>query len=196
MPKGRRKTQPQPIGDHVDQIRAGEGFTDARVVMMPGETRREALNTRKRQCAALRWGWLSKQQQAAIVLYEDAHQKAGLDTTRSCLCPPTGGGGARPERVRIMRERLEILEASIRNKLALEMVLQALANPDRETIDQIAERWFGGRRTHNREAFEVWSASVADDVLAWVAAGERVPVRAAPVTYAADAFEAWAEGLV
>ena len=196
MPKAKRKATPQPIGDFVDQIRAGEGFTDARVVMMPGEVKREALNTKRRACPAMRWGWLSKQQQAAIVLYEDAHQKAGLDTTRSCLCPPTGGGGARPERVRIMRERLEILEASIRNKLALEMVLQALANKDRETIDQIAGRWFGGPRQSNREAFEVWSAGVADDVLAWREAGERVPMRKAPVTYAADTFEEWAEGLV
>lgn len=196
MPRAKRKATPQPIGDHVDQIRAGEGFTDARVVMMPGETQRVALNTRRRACPALRWGWLSKQQQAAIVLYEDARDSAGLDTVRSALCPPTGGDGARPERLAIRRKRYETLCDAIRNKLALEMVSQALANRDRETIDQIAERWFGGRRTHNREAFEVWSASVADDVLAWVAAGERVPVRAAPVTYAADAFEAWAEGLV
>lgn len=195
MPKAKRKAEQQP-GDFTDTIRAGEGWTDARVVMMPGERNRVALHTRRRQCAALRWGWLTREQQAAIVLYEDARDSAGLDTVRSALCPPTGGDGARPERLAIRRDRFETLVKSIRNKLGLAMVDEALVNRDRETIDQIAERWFGGRRQHYREAFEVWSASVADDVLAWREAGERVPMREPAKVIAADAFEAWAEGLI
>lgn len=194
MPRAKRKPD-APMGDFVDQIRAGEGFTDARVVMMPGETRREALHTRKRQCAALRWGWLTREQQAGLVLLEDARDSAGLDTVRSALCPPTGGDGARPERVAIRRQRFFGLCEAIRNKLALNMVDEALRNPDRETLDQIAERWFGGRRLHNREALETWTASVADDVLAWVAAGERVPVRV-PVVVRQDVVDAWAEGVM
>ena len=83
--------------------------------------------------------------------------------------------------------------AAVRNKLGLELVDQALRNPDRETIDQIADRWFGGRRQHNRESFECWTASVADDVLAWLANGERMPTR--PAVAIAPAVAAFAEGL-
>lgn len=195
MPKTKRKAVAHPVGDFTDQIRAGEGFIDARVVMMPGETKRAALHTRKRICAALRWGWLSQQQQAALVLFEDARDSAGLDTVRSALCPPTGGEGARPERVAIQRSRFDGLCLAVRNKLGLALTDEALRNPDRETLDQIAERWFGGRRQHNREALECWIASVADDVLAWREAGERVPART-PVNVPQDAVDAWAEGLL
>ena len=194
MPKAKRKTADLP-GDFTDAIRAGDGYTDARVVMMPGETRREALHTRRRICPALLWGWLTDQQKAALVLYDDARSKAGLDTVRSALCPPTGGDGARPERVAILRNRFETLCASIRNKLALAMIDEAFYDTERRTVDQMAERWFGGRRQHNREAFQVWTASVADDVLSWVAAGERVPVRAPVRQMPAEAIETWAEGL-
>jgi len=195
MAKAKRKPPPQLVGDFTDAIRAGEGYSDARVVMMPGERKRVALHTRRRQCPAMRWGWLSKHQQAAIVLLEDARDSAGLDTVRSALCPPTGGDGARPERVAIKRARFNSLCDAVRNKLALAMVDEALRNPDRETIDQIAERWFGGQVRHNREALQVWTASVADDVLAWIAAGERVPVRM-PHQVASDVVDAWAESVL
>lgn len=195
MPKAKRKPVEQP-GDFVDAIRAADGYTEARVVMMPDETRRAALNTIKRQCAALRWRWLSQQQQAAIVLLEDAMHSAGLDTVRSALCPPSGGDGARPERLAQRRQRFDNMCQAVRNKLGLALVDEALRNPERETLDQIAERWFGGRRQHNREALEIWTASVADDVLAWVRAGECGPVRVPQPVMAQSAVDAWAEGLM
>jgi hypothetical protein len=195
MPKAKRKATPQPIGDYVDQIRAGEGFTDARVVMMPGEVKREALNTRKRQCAALRWGWLTQQQQGMLVLFDQACAEAGWDLVRSALCPPTGGDGARPERLVGRRMKHQAMERAVRNQLALLLVKEALENKDNETLDQIAERWFGGRRAHNRENLECWIASVADDLFAWHEAGERVPVRV-PVVVRQDVVDAWAEGLI
>jgi hypothetical protein len=196
MAKSKRKPAPQPIGDFTDQIRAAE-YAEVRTATMPGERGRVALHTRRKQCAALRWGWLTKEQQAALVLFEDARDYAGLDTVRSALCPPTGGDGARPERVAIKRERFQTMCEAIRNKLAMALADEALRNPDRETLDQIADRWFGGRRQHNRESLECWIASVADDILAWREAGERLPERlpvAIPVNRV-DAFEQWAQGV-
>lgn len=90
MPKAKRKATPQPIGDFVDQIRAGDGFTDARVVMMPGEVKREALNTRRKLCPAMRWSWLSLDQRSILVLFAQAADDAGYGTVRSALCEPTG----------------------------------------------------------------------------------------------------------
>lgn len=174
MPRAKRKTQPQPIGDYVDQIRAGEGFTDARVVMMPGETQRVALNTRRRACPALRWGWLSVEQRAMLVLFAQAADDAGYGTVRSALCEPTGEGmGNSAERRFARRQRYAAMRNACRDQAAMILTCEALDPPDRETFDQTAMRLCNGSREVARLRAQLQISFVADDLLAWKVLGER-----------------------
>ena len=174
MPKAKRKATPQPIGDFVDQIRAGDGFTDARVVMMPGEVKREALHTKRRACPAMRWGWLSLEQRSILVLFAQAADDAGYGTVRSALCEPTGEGmGNSAERLFARRQRYAAMRNACRDQAAMILTCEALDPPDRETFDQTARRLCIGSRDAARLRAQMQIAYVADDLLAWKVMGER-----------------------
>ena len=174
MPKAKRKATPQPIGDFVDQIRAGEGFTDARVVMMPGEVKREALHTKRRACPAMRWGWLSLDQRSILVLFAQAADDAGYGTVRSALCEPTGEGmGNSAERLFARRQRYAAMRNACRDQAAMILTCEALDPPDRETFDQTARRLCIGSRDAARLRAQMQIGYVADDLLAWKVMGER-----------------------
>jgi hypothetical protein len=173
MPKAKRKPVDLP-GDFVDQIRAGDGFTDARVVMMPGEVKREALNTRRRACPALRWSWLSAEQRAMLVLFAQAADDAGYGTVRSALCAPTGEGmGNSAERLFARRQRYAAMRNACRDQAAMILTCEALDPPDRETFDQTARRLCIGSRDAARLRAQMQIGFVADDLLAWKLMGER-----------------------
>ena len=174
MPKAKRKATPQPIGDFVDQIRAGEGFIDARVVMMPGEAKREALNTKRRPCPAIRWFWLSLEQRGILVLFAQAADDAGYGTVRSALCEPTGEGmGNSAERLFARRQRYAGMRNACRDQAAMILTCEALDPPDRETFDQTAKRLCIGSREAARLRAQMQIGYVADDLLAWKLMGER-----------------------
>jgi len=177
MPKRKTKPAPQPAGDFTDQIRAGDGFTDARVVMMPGETKREALNTRRRQCPAMRWDWLSAEQRAMLVLFAQAADDAGYGRVRSALCDPHGDGAdTGQERQFAKRQRYAAMRNACRDQVAMLFTTEALDPPDRETFDATAARLMAAVQGRDkRRVLAMWRVrATADDLLAWKRAGERM----------------------
>jgi len=175
MPKAKRKATPQPIGDFVDQIRAGDGWTVTKTAKMAGETeQRTKSETPKRECPAMRWRWLSLEQRGILVLFAQAADDAGYGTVRSALCEPTGEGmGNSAERLFARRQRYAAMRNACRDQAAMILTCEALDPPDRETFDQTARRLCIGSRDAARLRAQMQIGYVADDLLAWKVMGER-----------------------
>lgn len=174
MPKTKTKSD-ATIGDFTDAIRAGNDWVDTRVIIAPGERdARKQLNTRRRPCPALLWGWLSEEQRAMLVLLEQAALIAGYGHVRSCLAAPSGADGATAERRLFRRQRYDAMRAACRDQAALNFTLTALSPPDRECFDNLTARLIGGPRAKARAKAHDWIAATAGDLLAWRAAGERL----------------------
>jgi hypothetical protein len=181
MAKAKHKPAPAP-GDFVDALRAGDGFKDARVVMMPGETRRDALNTRKRQSPAFRWrtgtkgapGFINDRQLAALTNYAEAFEDAGYGRVKSCLAEPTGGDGTgRAQEVQLARRqrlaRFRNVVVSDCGHAPLMFTDAALFPYGAETFDDIAERTLRGSRDARRDMGHDYICAVADALAAVMA---------------------------
>ena len=167
----------EPVGDYVDQLRAGADWTDARVVMMPGEINRAALNTRRKQCPAIHWartGMLTQRQAGALVIYADAFDDAGYGRTKSCLAEPTGNGnGAGQERQYAMRQRLARMRNACPDLVALMFTDAALFPFGRETLDDVSERMILASRGNRRDITLAYLVATAESVAAHIDGGER-----------------------
>ena len=180
MAKAKHKPAPAP-GDFVDALRAGDGFRDARVLMMPGETRRDALVGRKRQSPAFRWrdgskgkpAFINDRQLAALVNYDEACQIAEV-RVKSCLAEPTGGDGTgRSQEVQFERRqklaRLRNAVVAVCGHAPLMFTDAALFPYGAETFDDIAERTLRGSREARRDLGHDHICAVADALAAVMA---------------------------
>ena len=163
MPKAKRKPEAKP-GDFTDQIRAGDGFADARVVMMPGEAKREALHTRRKLCPAMRWSWLTEAERGALVRYADLHEQAD-PTVKGCLAPQGGGEPLLGAERRIARRDAHTAAKRACSPTALAFTEHVLVGDRPANWEDAANIAFGAPRQHARMMGRAMIGIVARDLV-------------------------------
>jgi hypothetical protein len=144
--RARKATQDTaPTGDFTDQLRQRPNFVDARTELGPGETRRTASTTRRRQSRVVRWradGWVDERGAASILRFELLQDACGYDRVRSCCDNSIGGGGGMPPAVVRARQMRAAAANCVRDQVALMAVVEMLA--DEGEPEALRKRLFGG----------------------------------------------------
>jgi hypothetical protein len=159
-------------GDFTDQLRQRSDFADARTELRPGETRRVALTTRRRQSRVVRWradGWVDERGAASILRFELLQDACGYDRVRSCCDNSVrgGGDGMPPMVVRARQARSQAANA-VRDQVALMAVVEMLA--DEGKPEAIRRRLFGGAADSATVAARWAVRSVAADLAGYFGA--------------------------
>lgn len=143
--RARKATQQAASGDFTDQLRQGDGFTDAAVILGFGETRRVASTTRRRQSRVVRWrsdGWIDERGAASILRFELLQDACGYGSVRSCCDNSVGGGGGMPPAVVRARQMRAQAANAVSDQVALMAVVEMLA--DEGEPEALRKRLFGG----------------------------------------------------
>lgn len=157
----RRQDQDQ---DFTDAKRAAMSFSPVQVT----ERGQVVGKTQRRLCPAMRWGWLSERERAALVRYWELDQEAGVPV-RGCLTPPTGGGPSGALRAAMKRDELDKLRRSCSGTALVDTDALLLGDnpPD---LDEYAVGKYGAPREAARLTVRAYVGISAREMAKWFGA--------------------------
>jgi hypothetical protein len=164
MTMARRKAKPvETPPDFTEARRQAMGFTKERTHVMQGE-RRTTLHTIRRQCPAMRWGWLSDAQRAALVRYADLAIEAQV-TVKGCLAPQGGGEPMTGAERRIAKRQAYQAARKACSPSALAFTDHVLLGDDPPSWEDVALSTFGAPREAARISARALIGVVATDLV-------------------------------